>query len=180
MPVALARWAGAAWTAVMLAGAALTAHSMEPPPRLLDGFDDLSRWHVSASDDVKASLRTMAGAEGNALCIDFDFGPVSGYAVVRRELPLEYPENYEFSFGLRGNAPANTLQFKLVDASGENVWWVNRPDYVFADEWQRLRFKKRPIAFAWGPAADRTLKRSAALEFVIARGQGGGKGVVCF
>jgi F5/8 type C domain-containing protein len=148
--------------------------------RVLDSFDDVTPWHVSASDDVRASLHRAAGSEGHALCMDFDFGAVSGYAVARRELPLEYPEHYEFSFGVRGDAPANTLQFKLVDASGQNVWWVNRPDYVFPREWQRVRFKERHIQFAWGPSKDRMLKRSAALELVIARGVGGGKGSVCF
>lgn len=152
----------------------------EMPVRLLDGFEDIGLWKVSASDEVKAALRSTAGSEGNALCMEFDFGAVSGYAVMRRELPLEYPENYEFSFDLRGAAPANTLQFKLIDASGENVWWVNRPDYEFPGNWQRVRFKKRHIEFAWGPAKDPALKRSAALELVVARGQGGGKGAVCF
>jgi hypothetical protein len=97
-----------------------------PPIQLLDGFDDIRSWHVATSDDVHATLRLAAGNQGNALCMDFDFGAVSGYAVARRELPLEYGDNYEFSFDLRGTAP-NTLQFKLVDASGQNVWWVNRP-----------------------------------------------------
>src|SRR5262249_3854302 len=107
------------------------------------------------------------------------FGSVSGYATISRELPLEYGDNYEFSFDLRGEAPVNTLQFKLVDASGENVWWVNRPDYAFPRQWQHMRFKKRHISFAWGPATDRSLRRSAKLELVVARGQGGGRGTVC-
>jgi hypothetical protein len=152
----------------------------ELPMRVLDGFDDISQWQLSASDDVKATLRRAKGSTGNALCIEFDFGAVSGYAVARRELVLDYSENYEFSFGLRGDAPPNTLQFKLVDASGENVWWVNRPDYRFSRDWQQIRFKQRHIAFAWGPAPDHKLRRSAALELVIVRGQGGGQGTVCF
>ena len=150
------------------------------PMRVLDDFRDLAPWQVSASEQVKASLRRAPGPDGDALCLDFDFGSVSGYAVARRKLPLDYPENYEFAFDLRGDAPANTLQFKLVDESGENVWWVNRPDYAFPREWQRVRFKKRHIDFAWGPSRDHDLKRSATLELVIARGQGGGKGSVCF
>jgi hypothetical protein len=150
------------------------------PMRLLDDFSTIAPWQVAASDEVKASLRLERGSAGNALCLDFDFGAVSGYAVARRELPLDYPENYEFSLGLRGDAPPNTLQFKLVDASGENVWWVNRPDFTFPREWERVRFRKRQIAFAWGPATNHDLERSATLELVVARGQGGGKGTVCF
>src|SRR4051812_33495887 len=146
----------------------------------LDHFDDLTRWRVSTSDDVKATLHAASGQSAKALCVDFDFGSVSGYVTVGRELALDYPDNYEFSFWLRGDAPANALQFKLVDDSGENVWWVNRPDYAFAHEWQRVRFKKRHISFAWGPSKERELRHSARMEFVIARGREGGKGSVCF
>ena len=148
--------------------------------RVLDRFDDPGLWKASASDDVKASLRQTTGTSGRALCLDYDFGGVSGYAVARRELKLEYPENYEFTFSVRGDAAPNTLQFKLLDASGENVWWVNRPDFDFPRDWQRVRFKQRHISFAWGPARDQSLRRSAAVEFVIVRGRGGGKGSVCF
>jgi hypothetical protein len=162
----------------LLSGDALSAP--EGATRLLDGFDDIAPWHLLVSDDVKASLRKGTGSDGSALCMDFDFGAVSGYAAASRELPLTYGENYEFSFGLRGEAPANALQFKLVDASGENVWWVNRPDYALPSQWQQVRFKKRHIAFAWGPASDRSLNHSAKLELVVARGKGGGKGTVCF
>src|SRR5688572_15928103 len=148
--------------------------------RLLDGFDDLTPWKVSGSDEVKTRMRRAADGEGGALCMDYDFGRVSGYAVAARELPLEFPGNYEFVLRLRGQGPPNSLQFKLVDTTGENVWWVHRPDYVLPQEWQEVRFKKRHVAFAWGPAADRELKRSARLELVVVRGQEGGSGTVCF
>ena len=41
--------------------------------RLLDGFEDLALWRAGASDGVKASIRAVAGLEGQALCLDFDF-----------------------------------------------------------------------------------------------------------
>src|SRR5688572_11060494 len=148
--------------------------------RVLDGFDDLTPWNVSGSDEVKTRMRRAADGEGGALCMDYDFGRVSGYAVAARELPLEFPADYEFVLRLRGQGPPNSLQFKLVDATGENVWWVHRPDYVFPREWQEVRFKKRHVAFAWGPASDRELRRSARLELVVPRGPGGGSGTACF
>jgi F5/8 type C domain-containing protein len=147
---------------------------------LLDDFDDLAAWSVVVSDEVKASLRQASGPAGPAMCMDFDFGKVSGYAVARRPMHLEYPANFEFTFDIRGDAAPNALQFKLVDASGENVWWVQRPEFRFPREWQPMRFKKRHIEFAWGPSPDRTLTRSEAVEFVVASGRGGGKGTVCF
>jgi F5/8 type C domain len=154
------------------------AHLIQP--RVLDDFDDINTWHVLSSDDVKATLRAAPGKDGRALCVDFDFGAVSGYVAVRRELHIDYPDNFEFSFDLRAESPANDLQFKLIDASGENVWWVNRPGYAFPRKWQSVRFKKRHMSFAWGPSPDHELRRSAQLEFVIARGRAGGKGSACF
>jgi hypothetical protein len=170
---------GAAAAGLMLMCAAGAAAEADRE-RLLDGFDDLTPWTVSGSDEVKTRMRRASDGEGGALCMDFDFGRVSGYAVAARELPLEFPENFEFILRLRGEGPPNSLQFKLVDTTGENVWWVHRPDYVFSREWQEVRFKKRHVAFAWGPAADRELKRSARLELVVVRGQEGGSGTACF
>jgi len=87
--------------------------------------------------------------------------------------------NFEFSFYIRGTAPANTLQFKLIDASGDNVWWVNWPDYEFPAEWRRVTIKKRQIRFAWGPSTT-TVEKIAALELVVSAGSGGGQATVVF
>jgi hypothetical protein len=149
-------------------------------PRLLDGFEDLTLWQVGASDGVRVSIHAVEGLEGQALCLPFDFAGVAGYASARRALSLDLPADYEFSFYVRGDAPVNTLEFKLIDATGDNVWWVNRPDMAFPGEWQQVKIKKRHVEFAWGPASDRVLRHSAALELVIKAGSGGGRGVVCF
>jgi hypothetical protein len=154
-----------------------TAHAEE---RVLDDFDSPAGWIVTATDDVKATLRSAEGADGKALCIDFDFGRVSGYVAARRELPLDYPARYEFTLAVRGDAAANALQLKLVDAAGENVWWARTPELPFPHEWQTLRFRQRQIEFAWGPAADRALRHTAAVELVIVSGSGAGKGTACF
>ena len=158
------------------AGAAVPAGAQ---PRLLDGFEDVSPWRVVVSNQVSGSLREVQGAEGRALCLDYDFNGVSGYAGIQRELPLEYPQNYRFGFRLRGESPANDLQFKLVDASGDNVWWVNRPKYDFPRQWTEVRYRARHIDKAWGPDPDKTLRRSARVEFTIYN-NAGGRGSVCF
>jgi len=150
-----------------------------PGEAVLDDFEDLGAWSVVSSDDVKAAIRPATATRGRAMCLDFDFGRVSGYAGVRRAIALEYPGNYEFTFDVRGDADPNTLEFKLLDAGGENVWWARKPDWHFPREWQPLRFKKRHVEFAWGPTPERTLVRSAAIELVVSSGRGG-KGSVCF
>jgi hypothetical protein len=146
--------------------------------RLLDGFETLAAWTADASDGVKASAVSTVGLHGRALRLDFDLGKSAGYAFVRRELPLDLPENFELSFLLRAKAPTNNFEVKLADASGENVWWFERKDFEFPSEWRRIKIKKRQITFAWGPTQDRTLRRIDSLEFVVGAGRGGGNGSI--
>src|SRR5690606_18362736 len=89
----------------------------------LDAFEDPAPWRAIASDQVSAAIRAIPGAQGGALCLDYDFNGVSGHAGIQRDLVIDYPDNYRFSFQLLGDSPNNDLQFKLVDASGDNVWW---------------------------------------------------------
>ena len=152
---------------------------------VLDNFDSLAAWQAQHTDDVAATLSSAPGKAGKALRMDYDFtdksgNPINGYATARRALPLDFSGNYELSFWVRGESGVNTLQFKLVDASGENVWWVNRPDFTFSHDWQQIRVRKREIGFAWGPTADRALKHTASVEFVVSSGRDGGKGTVEF
>ncbi len=105
--------------------------------------------------------------------LDFDFQGRGGYAIARRRLDLALPENYEFSFWIRGEARPNTLEFKLADSSGDNVWWYTRPSYEFPHAWQRVTIKRRHIRFAWGPAGGGELRQAATLELVITAAQGG-------
>ena len=61
---------------------------------------------------------------------------------------------------VRADAAVNTFQLKLVDASGDNVWWVNRPDFTFPREWQLVR-----IEDGAGRAAVPDVKAKYTLEF---------------
>ena len=90
-------------------------------------------------------------ADRSAMRLDFDFVGGGGYAVARRELDIPLPGNYEFTFQIRGTAKPNHLEFKLIDASGENVWWSVRRDVDFPEQWETFRIKRRHIQFAWGP-----------------------------
>ncbi|MBK5258531.1 MAG: coagulation factor 5/8 type domain-containing protein [Thermoanaerobaculia bacterium] len=117
-------------------------------------------------------------ADGAATRIDFDFRGRGGYAIARLDGVLELPENFEFAFQIRGEAPPNTLEFKLIDGSGDNVWWSTRREFEFPKDWRRVSFKKRNIAFAWGPLGGGELPKTiGALEIVITAGRGG-KGTV--
>ena len=164
----------------LLALLPLACHSRESGnPRPLADFEDTTGWKVIRSDQVAGTLRTIDGADGRALCLDYDFHGVSGYVGVQRDLPLDYPDNYAFAFRLKGEGTKNDLQFKLVDASGDNVWWATKPKFAMPGDWTAMTFRKRHIAKAWGPSEDKTLAHSAKLEFTLASGDGG-KGSACF
>lgn len=147
---------------------------------VLDELDEISAWRALVSDGVSASLHEASGIHGGALVLEFDLAKTAGYASAHRELPLDLPPDYEFSFWIRGAAGRNRLEIKFIDASGDNVWWYRRPDFDFSGDWQQLRIKRRQIDFAWGPAVDRTLRTMASIEFVVSAGRDGGKGSIGF
>jgi len=151
---------------------ALATPALAQEPRLLDDFATPAAWRADASDGVTGTMRPFDGG----LRLDYDFSRGSGYAFLRRALPLELPANFELRFRLRGQGPANALEIKLTDAGGENVWWHRKAEHVPPGEWQTIRIRRRQIDFAWGPTTDRTLRRAAAIEFVVAAGSGGGRG----
>ncbi|NZA28441.1 discoidin domain-containing protein [Luteimonas sp. SJ-92] len=147
--------------------------------QVLDDFEDASPWRVVTSNQVSGSIREVRGEDGGALCLDYDYNGVSGHVGIQRDVAIDYPRNYQFGFRLRGESPANDLQFKLIDASGDNVWWVNRPRYDFPAGWTGVRYRRRHIDKAWGPDPEPELRASARVEFTIYN-NAGGSGSVCF
>ncbi len=144
---------------------------------LLDDFEDLSGWNASSSEGTDVWILPDAGHTGQCMRIGFDLNAGGGYVIVRKELSLPLTANYAFTFYLRGEAPQNNLEFKLIDSSGKNVWWRKQRDFNFPTEWQRVTIRKSRIEFAWGPSG-RELKRVAAIEFAISASTGG-KGSIC-
>ena len=167
------RW----WAPALLLTGAIGTGSPEQKPTLLDAFESVKDWRATPSDGVSLQVSTDSGFRGRAMRLDFDFHGRGGYAVVHRTFNFTVPANYEFSFRIRGDAPANTLEFKLIDPSGDNVWWSNQPAFEFPRAWTEVVRKKRQIMFAWGPKGGGELARVAAIEFSITAGTGG-KGTV--
>jgi len=141
---------------------------------VIDSFDSVSQWSTNPAKGVEISIHSDSGPHGRAMRVDFDFHGNPGYGIVRREINLDLPPNYEFTFALRGDAPQNTLEFKLVDRGGATVWWSNNPNFIFPREWQSIARKKREICFAWGPPPrSGQLVHLGAIEFAITAGTGG-------
>ena len=135
--------------------------------RVLDSFDATTGWTATGTDDVSAALRVVPGRSGQALCLTYDFNGVSGAASIRKTLPIDYPDGFALSFDVRGKMPPNTLQMKLIDDSGDNVWWFQQPHFVPGPAWKTIEATSRQVEFAWGPVKDRTLGHTRDVEFVV-------------
>ncbi len=144
--------------------------------RVIADVRDASAWKAIGSEQVEARLRRDADG---SLCLEYDFGSVSGYAVLRRSLPVRWPRAFALRVRIKGRGGVNDFQLKLVDASGDNVWWVNRPGYAPPRELTSVTFKERHFSFAWGPSADKALVRTETLELAVAAGRDRGKGALC-
>src|SRR5438105_3939532 len=126
-----------------------------------------AQWSPHPSDGVEMHL----ARDGDVNRIDFDFHGHGGYAIARRSIDLDLPSNYQFTFRVRGDAPPENLELKLI--RGDDVWWLNRRDFAFPREWTTLKTKKRQIAFAWGPAGGGAATHIEAMEVVVTAGNGG-------
>ncbi|HPN38330.1 MAG TPA: discoidin domain-containing protein [Melioribacteraceae bacterium] len=118
---------------------------------ILDDFNNINGWKINASDLVSVIPSLAEGKDGSAVKIEYNFKSGSGYGGIQKEFKLKLPKNYIFSFDIKADSPDNTLEFKLIDKSGDNVWWVNLRNFSFPKNWTKLSFKKRNIIKAWGP-----------------------------
>jgi len=158
----------------LLASAALLAGcaGASAQPRVLDDFETLAGWTAVRSEGAQAALMSVPGETGRALALDFDLSRSYGYATARRELALDLPDNYQFSFDLRADAPVNNFEVKFIDEAG-NVWWHRRLALTFPTQWETQHLRRRHLSFAWGPAKSPAIRRIKAIEFTVASGTGG-------
>ena len=150
-----------------------TAQRSAARDTVIDSFDSVSRWTTNPAQGVEVSVHPDSGLHGRAMRVDFDFHGHSGYWIVHRNVNFDLPANYEFKFAVRGAAPTNNLEFKLVDETGANVWWSRKLNFEFPTQWRTLARPKRQICFAWGQSAREDIHHVAAIEFAISTGSGG-------
>lgn len=139
---------------------------------VLDDFETLSGWTAIASEGTHVELAQDTGRTGMGMRLDFDFRGGTGYVTVRKKFSIPLPENYAFTFHTRAEAPANNVEFKIIDSSGDNVWWRRRFDFELPVDWQQYRVKKRMFDYAWG-RSDAPLKQVGFIEFSITSSTGG-------
>ena len=143
------------------------------PGGILDDFTDVSEWTPVASGQAQLNISLDRGPGGGALRLDFDFKGGGGFVVASKRYSFPLPDAYVFTFDVRGVAPANKLEFKLVDPSGHNVWRYQEDGFGFTTEWRSLRIRSSQIDFAWGPAGSGPMRQVGAIEFAIAAPPGG-------
>jgi len=162
---------------VLLPVILLCTLSVSAQVRMLDDMENTAGWVFNSSDGVEVKLSEDVGVNGKALRFDYDFTRGTGYGGIQHMFAIDLPENFEFSFYLKAESPANNFEVKFIDSTGNNVWWVNNRNYSFPSEWKKIKIKKRHVAFAWGPAEDKSFKRVDRIEFTIASFVGG-KGTI--
>jgi F5/8 type C domain-containing protein len=142
---------------------------------------DASAWQALPAEGVELHIAAERDPQGQpALRLDYDFHGRGGWAAARRRFEVDLPEDYELRFLLRGVGPPNHLEVKLIDPSGENVWWHVKRDLAWPAAWTPVRIKKRQIEFAWGPRGGGELRRMGFLEITVTAGDigRGGRGTV--
>ena len=158
--------------ATLLAGCAWAGTHAEEI--VLDDFRNLQTWKAVASDGATLEISQGEGHNDPAgMQLDFNLSRGGGWVIARRDLPLELPENFSFSFFLRGDARANHLEFKLVDTDGKSVWRRVLRNLPPTKGWQRVRVRKVELEFAWGPAGGDVPRAIGALEIAVSAGKGG-------
>lgn len=138
-----------------------------------DPFEKFNEWKIHTSDQVKVSTSVTDGKSDQCLKMDIDFIAGSGYGGVQKKMPLDLPANFQFSFYVKSDLPVNNLEFKLIDESGDNVWWFNQRNFEFPIDWKKIIIKKRNIEFAWGPTTDKVLSKIDKIEIIVASVNGG-------
>jgi hypothetical protein len=141
----------------------------DSPAELLDDFRDTSGWSSFTSGQVQLAL----SSHDSALRLDFDFRGGGGFAVARKPLARALPSRWALRFRIRGDAPRNRFELKLVDPSGRNVWWHHRDAFEFPSDWCELRVRSSDVEFAWGPAGGGEIAQLGAIELAIVAGTGG-------
>jgi hypothetical protein len=160
------------------AGALAVATVLQPAiartqPVLVDSFESIDAWHASPADGVTLTITFDSGRTGRCARLDYDFRGHAGWAAAHRTSPVELPAHWELSLWLRGTPAVQTLEVKLLDPTGENVWWSVLRDLEIGDAWQHIVVKKRHLRFAWGPAGGGDLTQLGAIELALVPGEGG-------
>ena len=144
----------------------------------LDSFDALRGWNIIKPEETELKLSITTGFKQNSLCLDYDLGEKKLYVVISKGMSITLPQNYAFTFYIKGISQRNDFEFKLVDKN-DNTYLKKLNNYKFKKDWEKLVFKKDDISFGWGPNPKLKLKEIKRIEFAISY-KAGVKGKIYF
>jgi hypothetical protein len=147
-----------------------------PQQKTIGGFESAGEWNKISSEGAGINISYITGNQGKCLKLDYEFTG-AGWCGIEKYTDIALPDDYKFTYYVKGKGLKNNLEFKLLDSTSDNVWWLNQRNFEFPGDWQRQVVRKRNIEFAWGPAAGAELKNLKRIQVIIAASEGG-KGTV--
>lgn len=172
------RWWAAAVVAVMLATSAYGAEPSKKAEaladRVLDDFESLADWTTLASEGSSVELVSEPGFTGSGVRVNYTLQGTSAFVIVRRALakPLALPDNFAFTFRMRGQGPPVGFEFKVVSPSGDDVWRRVQRGVGFSEDWQQVTIRRSRLEHAWGPGSA-SPRQIGAIEIALTAGEGG-------
>lgn len=156
----------------------LTDFSLYSQSFFSENFDNPDSWKINSSEGVEVTSKSDVGVSGKCISFDVNFTLGSGYGGVYELVDVELPQNYQLTFWVKAkDIPSNNFEIKLVDPSGDNVWWMNKKGFDFPGEWTKITLHKRNLNFAWGPQGGGEITKIGRIEFIVAS-VNGGKGTI--
>jgi hypothetical protein len=168
------RWWAIALVCLVLLGRAGGEEREPAGDRVLDGFENAGSWTTLASEGSNVELIPEPGFTGVGLRVNYTLQGTSAFAIVRRELPepLELPDNFAFTFRVRGEGPPVGFEFKVVSPSGDDVWRRVQRGVRFTEDWQPITIRRSRLEHAWGPGSG-SPRQVKAIEIALTVGEGG-------
>jgi hypothetical protein len=149
------------------------AWTLPGDPVIKEGMDRVEDWHVETDAGAQAQIRSVAGQDGNALELDFDFAQSQWVQVWKRaELNLQEAEFIKLVF--QGTGLGNNLQIKLVDQDG-STFGTNLEGVLPTGSWSEVEVPLRQLQYFWG-GDDHFNKEALRKIYVGATRAEGGKG----
>lgn len=137
-------------------------------PKLLDAFDSPQSWEMRKSENVVLTpLLVAANDEGKCLKLDIS-ALTGGYAGIEKNIVLDFPQNYSFTFLVKSDLPVFQVEFSLQDRSGNLLHTYKKNYYAAPVEWETITIRQRDLIGAFSnPAIDRPLRKPERIGIKI-------------
>jgi hypothetical protein len=143
--------------------------SLKAKSKVIESFDSFDQWTKIVGENAKLEISVSDGKNKNAFCLTYDLGPKKSYVVISKKFSLKLPQNYKFTFYLKGEG-INNLEFKLIDDEG-NTFWKKFENKKFSSKWEKVVVSNKDITYAWGPKVLDKISVVKKIEFGISGGE---------